>query len=538
MSFSTKNVVFNILFGIAKIFIVFKSITHYDISLLSISTTNFLSRGVLKNMALDYQENVWELQKEVFKCVCLKINNEPTCFHSFNEKEVSKSIFPDGIFVGKNYGKLKPKILFIGNNPNSSEFDFGNPNSLINGMRRQISDVTAHEYQKYYFSGIPNRGFYGFTDFPLYTDQNWSITRILKFLFPDEPDLLEGFAFTNAILCKGKLSEGRADPIMRNNCIRSQQWLRKTIEILEPDIIFIFSISSTNNSTWTDFSIENGVVDGETELNPEKSFAYYTNYEKRFFKSGKKSFESLVIGIPHLTTPKFETWIRGVPHIFREIFPLSKQEIISRILNSIRIIISAELNLKSRREQLKDVYNKFWTIFYNRYRKLNLENVPLRNFSPKTSTREKNLGVGKDLTLYFYIEGIKEQFDESDTDVSELKIGVNLYSRFKKNSKELKVIYDEFKKKFREFQNTTEMENILPSPEDQLVIHNYYDFENDKAYYIAEKSITMNYKNLFSSIEAQEELIDEILILFDRIYPFLKNFTNDFVKTKNYENNE
>src|SRR5271157_5380009 len=217
-----------------------------------------------------YQRRVWELQQEIFQCPFLNSNKSPNCINELDPSvlDPEQELGPDSIFVGQYYGEIDgvPKILFVGKNPNSKPGDFGPKGNLNLAGIGSIAEILPEEYYARYFEGVSHDSdspqLYGIKQWDLYTDPFWGIERILTYLYPDNLKIREGFAYSNAVLCKGCADAGNPGEIMWNNCIRKARWLRQTIEALKPDIIFIFSIAK-DDSTWDHFNEENKVVDHE-----------------------------------------------------------------------------------------------------------------------------------------------------------------------------------------------------------------------------------------------------------------------------------
>ncbi|MFX1295490.1 MAG: hypothetical protein ACFFD2_11660 [Promethearchaeota archaeon] len=249
---------------------------------------------------IDYHKRIWELQKKIFSCSCLNPNQSPTCYPDLHENVIKYKYSSDSIYIGKDYGKTKdfPRILFIGNNPYSKPNDFGTLYSVLKIYGNDLLSIRYKDFFKSYFNGIP--GFKGVKQFTLFNDETWSISRIFKDIFSIDTNRIQPFSLTNGVLCMCRGARGAPTGRMRKNCIKKQGWLRKTLKILEPDIIFIFSIGE-DNSTWSAFTKENMDIDKEIEFKPESKNAYKIRYkpEKRYMEH-----ESLVFGIPHLTSTK------------------------------------------------------------------------------------------------------------------------------------------------------------------------------------------------------------------------------------------
>ena len=303
-----------------------------------------------------YQEDMWELQKQIYRCPGLQEHpeNNVSCYSSLPEEVRRDHFGPDDIFVGRFYGQVKgiPRILFIGNNPNSQGDNFGILKSVKECYGPQWEEISHAQFYQDYYCGTDHGTFLYrgiIEDRPFLNhqegneDEGWGIKRILQDLFPLTPQITEAFACTNGVLCKGLGLSGRPDETLRDNCTAHYQWIRKTIEILCPDFIFIYSVAD-ENSTWSNFSIENGVVDNEVNLVPDVDYAYYSIIET----ADGRNCRPFTMAIPHLTNPKFQTWknITNIPIVFREIFEddlnsegdllLSIPEIIHKLIETIR----------------------------------------------------------------------------------------------------------------------------------------------------------------------------------------------------------
>jgi hypothetical protein len=164
--------------------------------------------------------------------------------------------------------------------------------------------VSPTRYYKDYFNGVKIikaqrlHRFGGFIKFNIYSN-SWAIKRVLIDLF-DIPHIAENFAMTNAIQCTGPRKRGLPTKVMKENCIQQQQWLRQTIELLEPDIIFIFSVGSTTDSTWQLFTLENHLVAEECYLKPPVDWCYRPK-----INIGTRQIQPLTFAVPHFAIPNF-----------------------------------------------------------------------------------------------------------------------------------------------------------------------------------------------------------------------------------------
>ncbi len=251
---------------------------------------------------------------------------------------LSDKICPDSIYVSPNYGKEDlAKIVFIGNNPIWKEQYFGTKKSVLKVYSDDFDSINPEQFYKKLFNGTKfgDEKFPGYSEFDLFSNEFWSIKRILAYIFPDEPQLIKSFACTNGVLCMGrkdkKNSTGAPIGDMEMNCIKNKRWLRKTLEILEPDLILSFSIP-----TWNNISVKMGVIDKFTELSPECDFAVKVQINHS---------NSLLVNVPHLTTPKFQTWGSKVPEIYRNMFNFgTKEEIAEKFLQKTKRIIISNLD--------------------------------------------------------------------------------------------------------------------------------------------------------------------------------------------------
>ena len=297
---------------------------------------------------MDFQNlsnNLWNLQKDIFLCPALSQSNTITCYADLAPEVIESKLGPDSTFIGQHYGvdPNLPKILFIGNNPNSTESDFGTLASVNKVFGRDLKDISAAEFYRTYYTGYKDEKyeFTGLKGFNLFKKPEWSIKRVINDLFNVNSSKRQIFAYTNGVLCKGKGEWGAPAGKMRLNCLKAMRWLRRTLEVLRPEIIFIFSIGQTN-SLWSKFTVRNGVIDKEIMWDP-----YRVEY---LCDKGKIKFQSLVFGITHLTTPKFDTWKvkKKQPILFREFLKgyntsyFSPSRIIPIILDDIRETLKKE----------------------------------------------------------------------------------------------------------------------------------------------------------------------------------------------------
>jgi hypothetical protein len=248
-------------------------------------------------------------------------------------------ISPDSVFVGKEYGvNIRiPKILFIGNNPNSKLLDFGTLKSILDAYGPDFeSSIDSHTFYTDYFHGkrIKSKKYSGLKSFELYKDpeREYHIVSILKKILPQIKDnkYPQCFAIANGVHCMGFKNSDRGTPHkkMRENCMVYLAWIRKIIETLEPDVTLIFSLKE-NDSTWASFTVDNGVVDHKSSLNQWK-FAY----RGKIKTLDNGDFTSKIFAIPHLTISNF------CSNLFRAFFPkLTFGERVEKLLE----IISSEI---------------------------------------------------------------------------------------------------------------------------------------------------------------------------------------------------
>jgi hypothetical protein len=297
-----------------------------------------------------YQEKIWQLQQQIFVCPLLDRKQKGSCIPDLNGDALKARILPDYIFVGNKYGQLQdiPKILFIGNNPNSDASYFGTLSTIHDIFPNTLEKITAAEYFHKVFGGDENAGYSGFKDFKMYTNPIWSIKKLLSELFPGKCEVIEAFALTNSVLCKGNGDSGAPTGCLRENCLNRQNWLQKTISILEPDLIFVFSVGNSD-STWSWLSTNRIPEFQVTEMN----FSSDVVKKLRWDFMGQKG-SSLMVAIPHLSDPRFQTWTRGIPNIFRGLFFLQPENIVKVIIKEIKRYI-----------QLNGGTTMFWKILAN-----------------------------------------------------------------------------------------------------------------------------------------------------------------------------
>ena len=231
-----------------------------------------------------YQVQIWDLQKQIFRC------------EDCHEEIPDNVLGPDSIFVGEQYGTNPeiPKILFIGINPNSLESEFGTRRNIIQIYESDYeTTVNSTQYYQDFLHGTPDFG--GFDQINIYTSI-WGIRRLLTSLY-DIDGMEENFAMTNAIQCTGPNNDNDGFPnrTMIKQCLE-RRWLRRTIEILTPDIIFIFSVGETRDSTWSLFT---HVVDNEDcETRTPSDWTYLP-----IINTPNGPIQPLTFAIPHFVRP-------------------------------------------------------------------------------------------------------------------------------------------------------------------------------------------------------------------------------------------
>ncbi len=245
-------------------------------------------------MENNYQNKMWALQEQIYECPLLK-KGKDTCYDGLFDIKFG----PDAVYVGEYYGSIKnhPKILFIGKNPGSEPTDFGIKMNTEKFKAQNPSFKPTDFYDAFYAGWNDLAGVSGFD----YVKQNRGFKDIMEQLFTnfkDTYDLLKTIAITNGVLCTGSGEIKTPVGNMWKNCMSQQAWLKKTLKILEPDIIFIFS-----GETWDNFKAEKIGYTKKEDFTPEIRFAY-----KIVWLDGKKS---LVLRIPHFsrtvkTTEAFE----------------------------------------------------------------------------------------------------------------------------------------------------------------------------------------------------------------------------------------
>jgi hypothetical protein len=265
-----------------------------------------------------YQQRMWKLQKEIFHCPGLfgSSSQSGSC-RPFLPSEITTSrISPDSVFVGNSYGihPTMPKILFIGNNPNSDPEDFGTLKSIIDTFLENYEcSLDANTFYDIFFHG--NSDFHGFKDFPYYNKNEYSIVSVLQRVFPQisEEILTQCFALANGVFCMGTVGDNNTPHCgMRDNCMLNIAWIRKVIEVIEPDIIFIFSLRQ-EESTWAYFSVENCLME-QKEVISHWNFAYRAVIQTHT----EEPLRIKVFGIPHLTIPNFSSSLFRSFHLNEE----------------------------------------------------------------------------------------------------------------------------------------------------------------------------------------------------------------------------
>ena len=279
-----------------------------------------------------YQKEMWTLQQQIYNCPCLRKGNE-SCYNGLQDRQFG----PDAIYVGEYYGKIKnhPKILFIGNNPNSSETDFGIKMNTVKYMT-QNPKVRPYDFYHTFYNGWKSTemdltGIKGF-------DHKPKINQVLENIFTgfkENIDLVKTIALTNSVLCKGTGKDGAPAGNMRRNCTSHQFWLKQTLQLLQPDTIFIFS-----GETWDDFIEEKIGNSKEIYLTPAVSYAYKLAWPNKS--------RSLVLRIPHFSrfvknTTEYKELVRNYEkikpnlpiseYILNEIQELAKQELVKMGFN-------------------------------------------------------------------------------------------------------------------------------------------------------------------------------------------------------------
>lgn len=290
-----------------------------------------------------YQQRIWNLQKEIFRCSCLVPEASPSCAADVDPQVINDELGPDSIYVGSQYGESGfKKILFIGMNPNMQPNTFGSPRSIETVLRHfdQIDDPT--DVFRYLAEGYQENdvNYEGYANWDLFHNLQWSISRVFKEFFPTYPDILYRFALTNATLCRGNRSSGNPTNQMRNNCIQ-QQWLKRTIDILSPDVVFTFSVR-----TFETISVENGIV------NERVNFDHPCNFACKIYLNNTSA---LLINIPHLTSPKFSTWKTKMPIMYRRLFNFNPNECILKKLYR-KLVQSDKFILKKILGKISDIF--------------------------------------------------------------------------------------------------------------------------------------------------------------------------------------
>lgn len=282
-----------------------------------------------------YQERLWALQKSIFHCSGLieYSTTAGSCHEFLHDDVIANQLGPDSIIVGETYGKIEdfPRILFIGDNPNSTSADFGTLHSIQEVYDENwMTTISAHKFYSDFFDGSPD--FDGFNTFNIYKD-GWCIQRVLSGLFPqfDPYDLAQSFAMTNSVLCKGRGDRGNPSIHLRRQCMNKHSWLRKTIELLQPEIIFIFSVSQ-DNSAWSEFTIENKLIEGKEPTIEKTQFSYFS-----IIQTPKGEIRPLTFGIPHFAISNFSA------KIFDGLFEGGEEDRFSHFIDILRKSIQNNL---------------------------------------------------------------------------------------------------------------------------------------------------------------------------------------------------
>ena len=232
-----------------------------------------------------YQKEMWALQQEIYTCPCLQ-KGPNNCYEGLQDRRFG----PDSIYVGEYYGQIKshPKILFIGNNPNSEEKDFGIKMNTLKFIKQNLNLQPSEFYQAFYNGwNSANTRLTGVIRFK-HKPKMDSILKKIFTTFNENLDLVQTIAITNSVLCKGNEKDGAPAGNMRKNCTSTQFWLQKTLQILKPDLIFIFSKDAGDN-----FQPEKIGKSDETYLTPAVSYGYKLRWPD--------NHSSLTLRIPHLS---------------------------------------------------------------------------------------------------------------------------------------------------------------------------------------------------------------------------------------------
>jgi len=284
-----------------------------------------------------YQDRMWKLQIYLYRCSGLfpTSSRSGSCYNSVDKTVIQNDISPDAVFVGSNYGIVPgiPKILFIGNNPFSDPEDYGTLHATkLRFGENYESNMNIEQFYQEFFTGTPAPNLYGVCEFPLYKKEPHGFLAVMRSLFPDigEKILSEAFALANGVFCMGRGKNHPPKAIMRKNCMVYQGWIRKIIEVLEPDAIFIFSVNLTE-STWTYFKdLENGILDDWSNIN-RRHRHYYQALIRRDDHDTDLQFK--IFALPHISYHQFHG-------LFSDFFPkLEFKERIAALLSQYKNLI-------------------------------------------------------------------------------------------------------------------------------------------------------------------------------------------------------
>ena len=109
-----------------------------------------------------------------------------------------------------------------------------------------------------------------------------------------------------------------------------QGWIRKIVEILDPDIIIIYSVNM-DDSTWVYFKdLENGIIDGLTLIDPRYGFLYRGEIN---LHGQNQNIHPIIFATPHMAYFLFH-------NLFSEFHPdLTFQERMDALLTLYRTIL-------------------------------------------------------------------------------------------------------------------------------------------------------------------------------------------------------
>lgn len=174
-------------------------------------------------------------------------------------------------FVGKKFSENDEKLLFVGKNAR------GNPGEIIENYldcRKNAEELWNGSYA--YWSYIRN---------------------ITEHIFGN--DLMDNIAFTNIVKCNSSVTVDTTSDLIKSNCIKDLQVLRKEIKLIEPKkIIFLTSWDYDGYMKYIFDEIEEGI---NTEIKIGKKTMPWWGFKG---KLNKTNIEVLRIGHPERKNKK------------------------------------------------------------------------------------------------------------------------------------------------------------------------------------------------------------------------------------------